>query len=90
MRINNLWAKARCLLLVGAVCAGFAACSDDHNDEPRPDGIEEIVTHIESVVNSHLGELYGNATLDELLPVIKNSLFDWRNIQIYSILMWKV
>lgn len=38
MKMTDLWAKARCLLLAGAVCAGFAACSDDNNDEPRPDG----------------------------------------------------
>ena len=72
MRMNNLWAEARCLLLAGAVCAGLAACSDDHNDEPRPDGLEEIVTHIESVVNSHLDELYGNESLDELLLPVEN------------------
>lgn len=72
MRMNNLWAKACCLLLAGAVCAGLAACSDDHNDEPRPEGLEEIVTHIESVVNSHLDELYGNETLDELLLPVEN------------------
>ena len=72
MKMTDLWAPARCLLLAGAVCAGFAACSDDNNDEPRPDGLEEIVTHIESVVNSHLGELYGNETLDELLLPVDN------------------
>lgn len=38
MKMTDLWAKARCLLLAGAVCAGFAACNDDNNDEPRPDG----------------------------------------------------
>ena len=72
MKMTDLWAKARSLLLAGAVCAGFAACSDDNNDGPRPDGLEEIVTHIESVVNSHLGELYGNEALDHLLLPVDN------------------
>lgn len=37
MKKNDLWAKARYLLLAGTVCAGFAACDDDNN-EPHPDG----------------------------------------------------
>ena len=59
-------------LLAAMLLLTFAACSDDDNDEPRPDGLEEIVTHIESVVNSYLGELYGNEALDELLLPVDN------------------
>ena len=46
----------------------FTSCSSD--DDPKTTSLDEVVTHIESVVNSHLGELYGNETLDHLmLPV---------------------
>lgn len=46
----------------------FTSCSSD--DDPKTPSLDEVVTHIESVVNSHLGELYGNETLDHLmLPV---------------------
>lgn len=35
IRIQNLWRKSSCLLLAGALCAGFMACSDDNNALPE-------------------------------------------------------
>lgn len=33
MKIKSIWNDARCLLLAGAVSAGFAACSGDNNEK---------------------------------------------------------
>lgn len=58
-------------LAVLLMCAfAFTSCSSD--DEPKTPSNEEIVTHIESVVNSHLGELYGNEALDHLMLPVGN------------------
>ena len=48
----------------------FTSCSSD--DEPKNPSLDEVVTHIESVVNSHLGELYGNEALDHLMLPVGN------------------
>lgn len=48
----------------------FTSCSSD--DEPKEPSIEEVATHIESVVNSHLGELYANEALDHLILPVDN------------------
>lgn len=48
----------------------FTSCSSD--DEPKTPSLDEVVTHIESVVNSHLGELYGNEALDHLMLPVGN------------------
>lgn len=53
------------------MCAfAFTSCSSD--DEPKNPSLDEVVTHIESVVNSHLGELYGNEALDHLMLPVGN------------------
>jgi hypothetical protein len=58
-------------LVIFLMCAfAFTSCSSD--DEPKEPSNEEIASHIESVVNSHLGELYGNETLDHLLLPVGN------------------
>lgn len=48
----------------------FTSCSSD--DEPKAPSLDEVVAHIESVVNSHLGELYGNEALDHLMLPVDN------------------
>ena len=46
------------------MCAfAFTSCSSD--DEPKNPSLDKVVTHIESVVNSHLGELYANEAFDQ-------------------------
>ena len=62
--------KSLMAILVSAFAFSFTSCSSD--DEPKMPSGEEIVTHIESVVNSHLGELYGNEALDHLLLPVDN------------------
>lgn len=58
-------------LMAFLMCAfAFTSCSSD--DEPKSPSIEDVVTHIESVVNSHLGELYGNEALDHLMLPVGN------------------
>lgn len=44
MKKNNLRAKARCLLLAGTVCAGFAACDDDDNEARSDNDMPGILT----------------------------------------------
>lgn len=39
MKMNELRAKARCLLLAGVLCAGFAACSDDDDESAKTPGM---------------------------------------------------
>lgn len=48
----------------------FTSCSSD--DEPKNPTLDEVVTHIESVVNSRLGELYANEALDHLMLPVGN------------------
>ena len=48
----------------------FTSCSSD--DEPKNPSLDEVVTHIESVVNSHLGELYANEAFDHLMLPVGN------------------
>jgi hypothetical protein len=62
--------KSLMAMLVSAFAFTFTSCSSD--DEPKVSSVEEISSHIESVVNSHLGELYGNEALDHLLLPVDN------------------
>lgn len=48
----------------------FTSCSSD--DESKAPSLDKVVTHIESVVNSHLGEMYGNEALDHLMLPVAN------------------
>ncbi len=53
------------------MCAfAFTSCSSD--DEPKSPSLDEVVTHFESIINSHLGELYGNEALDHLMLPVDN------------------
>ena len=53
------------------MCAfAFTSCSSD--DEPKNPSLDEVVTHIESVVNSHLCELYANEAFDHLMLPVGN------------------
>lgn len=61
--IKSLAAVLMCAFL-------FTSCSSD--DEPKTPSLDEVVTHIESVVNSHVGELYGNEALDHLMLPVEN------------------
>lgn len=55
------------------MCAfAFTSCSSD--DEPKNPSLDEVVTHFESVINSHLGELYGNEVLDHLMLPVDNDV----------------
>lgn len=54
MTKTDLWAKARCLLLAGTVCAAFAACDDDNNAPRTEDDTPGILTATSSgMLDSH-------------------------------------
>lgn len=54
MTKTTIWAKARCLLMAGAVCAGFAACDDDNNAPRTEDDTPGILTATSSgMLESH-------------------------------------
>ena len=70
MKMKTTIVKSLMAMLVSAFAFTFTSCSSD--DEPKVPSVEEISSHIESVVNSHLGELYGNEALDHLLLPVDN------------------
>ena len=58
--MNDLWAKARCLLLTGIVCFIFAACSDN-NDEKNETMTKEQLMREAIRLSEDFDEHFGDA-----------------------------